>query len=70
MCHTSVADVQLLLSTEYVVSLGRACKYINNPSLMPDLNLNVSSHTSNIQPKVKMSMIPTPKNYNPPNCIP
>ena len=44
----------------------RVCTYINDPSLMPDLNWNVSPNTSNIQFKNKGSSIPISKhNYNP-----
>ena len=51
-CHahqTSVADIQLLLPVKYVLSfmaddkaLDSACKWINDPSLMLDLNWNVT----------------------------
>ena len=44
ICCTTVADIQLLMSAEYIVSLlpdtiafGRTCKYINDPFLIPDL---------------------------------
>ena len=43
--HASVADIQLLMPAEYIVSMlpnikafGQAWKYINVPSMMPDLN--------------------------------
>ena len=42
--HTTVAATHLLMPTENIVSLladakafGRTCKYINDPSHMPDL---------------------------------
>ena len=42
--HASVADIQSLMPAEYIVSIlpdvksfRWACKYINEPSLMPDL---------------------------------
>ena len=43
--HAVIADIQLLMPAEYIVNLlphtrtfGKACKYINDPSLMLDLN--------------------------------
>ena len=48
--HTCVADIQLWMPADYIVSklpdikaFGRACKYINDPSIMPDLNWRNSS---------------------------
>ena len=41
---TTLADIQLLMPAEYIVSLspgikafGQECKYINDPSIMHDL---------------------------------
>ena len=48
----AVADIQLLISAEYIVSMlpdikafGLVCKHINVPSLMPDLRLQDKDHS-------------------------
>ena len=52
ICCASAADIEVLLPAEYVFSqvpddngFGRACKYINDPNFMLDLNWNVPSTT-------------------------
>ena len=54
-----LADIQLLMPAEYIVSMltyiktyGQACKYINDPSLMPDLRWETSSVDRNVNKNV------------------
>ena len=53
--HASMADIQLLMSAEYIVHIlpeikvfGWGCMYINGPSLMADLKWQISS-VGNVQ---------------------
>ena len=54
MCHALVVDIQLLLPAECIVSLcpvlmvfGQACKFINDTTLMQDLEWTAPITTNN-----------------------
>ena len=68
--HVSVADNQLLMPAEYIVSIlpdtksfRQACKYINESSLMPDLKRQNSSADKSVNKTVDKNINTTEHKY-------